>query len=530
MANASGSSTPTGYQTSARKEGPLMAIVQVVIGLAIVGGGLFWYRGYVTEKERVSNLIVEAKNAQRGDDAPALLAARGFYEKTGKVEEEDKVLVQMAEVDAQLVFAYGMTDLKDEAAKYTQMAKDRDLKKAERYAAEGYLLLADGQVETAEQMVTDLMKRGIRHAKLLHVLSQAKLAQGKSREAQAAAEEAMKLTTGLVRLPIAHGDALLAQGNYGSAVSSYQKALQLNPNHLMARAAILLTQAIARDGKPKLLMKEADKLLAEAAQATGGTPPPRTAAFLEYIKGEIALSDSDAKGALAHADAAITADPRLAAALSLKARALAGLGKINDAKAAFEAALKAAPTSIIIAQAGFEALSRAGKVKEGVALLEGVKTANPENALIYPALAVAQAKAGMNKESTATAAVAVEKLGNANPDAIFARARALQANGELDKAREAYNEAMQEKGSQLPWPEVFYEMGFIRFGEKDFEGATALFKEAASQWTKAKAPVANIVDGLEAAAKSLESMGDKKSKKEAAEIRDRIAKLKKGGV
>jgi len=530
MANASGSTTPTGYQTSGRKEGPMMAIVQIVVGLAVVGGALFWYRGYVTEKERVSNLIIEAKNAQRGDDAPALLAARAFYEKTGKVEEEDKVVVQMAEVDAQLVYAYGMTDLKDEAFRYTQIAKDRDLQKAERYAAEGYLLLADGQAEAAEQMVTGLMKRGIRHAKLLHVLSQAKLAQGKAREAQTAAEEAMKLTTGLVRLPIAHGDALLAQGNYGSAVSSYQKALQLNPNHLMARSAILLTQAIARDGKPKLLSKEADKLLAEAAQASGGTAPPRTAAFLEYIKGEIALSDNDFKTALAHADAAIAADPRLAAALSLKARSLAGLGKINDAKAAFDAAMKAAPTSIIVAQAGFEALARAGKIKDGVALLDAVQKANPENALVYPALAVAQAKAGMNKEATATAATAIEKLGNANPDAIFAKARALQANGELDKAREAYNEAIQEKGSQLPWPEVFYEMGHIRFGEKDYEGATALFKEAASQWTKAKAPVANIVDGLDFAAKALEASGDKKNRKEAAEIRDRIAKLKKGGV
>lgn len=529
MANAPGSNAPTGYQVTGKKEGPAMAIVQILVGLALVGGGLFWYHGYVTEKERISNLIIEAKNAQRGDDAPALVQARGFYEKTGKVKDEDKVLVQMAEVDAQLVYAYGMNDLKEEAHEYTNLAKDRNLMKAERFAAEGYLLLADGQAGAAETLINDMMKRGIRHPKLFHVLAEAKLAQGRAREAQSAAEEAMKLTNALVRLSITHGDALLAQGNYGSAVSSYQKALTLNPNHLMARAAILLTQAIARDGKPKLLMKEADKLLAEAAQATGGTAPPRTAGFLSYIKGEIAYWDNDTKGALANADAAIASDPRLASAFSLKARALASAGKAKDAKGVFEEALKVVPTSVIIAQAGFDALSRANMTKDGVALLESVKNANPENAHVYPPLAVAQAKAGMVKEATATAAIAVEKLGNASPDALFAKARALQAAGDLDKARESYNEAIQEKGTQLPWPEVYFEMGNIRFAEKDYAGASSLLQEAASQWTKARAPTANIVDALEAAAKALEATGDKKGRKDAAEIRDRIAKVKKGG-
>jgi predicted Zn-dependent protease len=222
MANANqDAATPSGYKRSGRKEGAASAAIQVILGLALVGGGLFWYSGYVAEKERISNLIIEAKTAQRGDDAPALLAAKAAYEKTGKAKTEDKVIVQLAEVTSLLVYAYGMADLRDEAMEYLQLSKDRDLQKASRYAAETYMFLSDGQADAAEQLVTGLMKKGIKDPKLFHGFAAAKLAQGKAREAQTAAEEGMKLTTGLVRLPIIHGDALLAQGNYASAVSAY---------------------------------------------------------------------------------------------------------------------------------------------------------------------------------------------------------------------------------------------------------------------------------------------------------------------
>ena len=522
-----GEQIPGGYQREVKTEGPVMALAQVLLFAAIAGGALYFYYGHVTEKKRIADLVTEGKKAAKNDDAPALLKAKELFEQTGKVKEDDRALVAMAELTAQLYQAYGMADMKGPAAEYVELAKERELQKAERYAAEAYLLIGDGRPQDAERVITDLTKKGVRHAKLLHALAVAKLAQGKAKEAQVACEEGMKLSTALVRLPITHGDAMLAQGTFASATNSYNKALQLNPDHLRARTAILLVQAVSRQGKPKLLHKEAARLLAEANDIRDGNPPPRVKSFIEYTDGEIYLSEGKAKQALKLAEAALATDNTIHDALSLKGRALAMLKKYKAAQKAFDAALAAVPTSAPYAQAAFDVLYRAGKKKVAVTYLEKVQKANPENGHIYVSLAIAQAKAGKAKLATETAKKAIEKLGNAHPDALFAVARALQANKEWDKAREKYNEAMQEKGTQT-WPEVFYEMGWVRYHEKDYAAAQALFKSSIAQWEKARAPIETIADAYTAMGDATRAMGGRANKRAAQKFYDMAKKIRSG--
>ncbi len=517
------------YKREVKRESPVMAIVQIVLGVAVVGGGLFAYKQYVDERKRVADLITEARQVARGDDAPQLLEAKKKYEEVGadKLRETPRGVAHMAELTAQLWALYGMTELKDEAKEWTQTAVSMDLPKAERYAAEAYIALGEGRPADAERMILDLEKKGIRHAKTLHALSLAKLAAGKPKEARNAADEAMKLDTGLVRLPVAHGDALLAMGNFASAKASFEKAKQLNPAHFKARTGIVLAQAQAREGSTKLQHRELKKLRTEASELNEGKPPPRVASFIEYVDGEVCISSGKEKKALEAAESALQIDPSLTDALALKARALAAMGKNTEALAAIQEALSKVPTSVPYAQAGFEMLHRNNKTKDGVKLLEGVRDANPNNARIYPLLAIAQAKAGMVKECAATAATAIEKLGNAHPDAIFATARALQAEGKFDKAREKYNEAMQEKGVQK-WPEVFYEMGHVRLAEKQYADAATLFSTAVTDWERTRADIYTIADGYESWAKAVENQGGKANQKAAAKLRDKAKKLLSG--
>lgn len=514
--------TPGSYQRNVKRESPAMAILQIAIALAVAGGALFWYWGDVEKQRKVAELQKAAREAARADDAPGLLQAKQNYEEIATygvaIESDDDLLVAMAELTAQLYQAYGMSEMRSEAQRYVAAAKERDVRKAERYAAEAYLLLGDGDTVGAESVIKPLTDKGIRHAKILHALSLAKLAQGAAREAQKAAEEAQKLSTTLVRLPIAHGDALAAQGNFGSAGASYKKALVLNGNHVRARTAILLAQAVSGEGAPALLHKGADNLLQEVKAAHGENPPPRVKAFILYADGEVFLRENDAGQALSRAEEALGTDPKLHEAHSLKARALARLGKTDEAKAAFGEALQAVPTSLPYARAAASTLLRAGRPDDAVAFVEGVTRAAPESGAALVELALYQARAGKAPESMATAELAITKLGNAHELALFAKAKATQAAGDLEKATDLYNEALAARGDKN-WPEVFFEMGNVRLTEKAYDDAITLYGEAIKLWDKSGGDVFDIAGAYELSARAAEALGGAPNVRRAADFR-----------
>lgn len=521
---------PGGYTRNVKREGAGSALIQVVVVGALVAGGVFFYAKTQGENKRVMDLAVSAKEKTEGDDAPALLEAKKRLADIpeDKIRGNDAILSTAAELEAQLFQAYGVAASKAKATEYVQLLKDRNVRSAERYAAEAYLLLGEGKANEAEALLMDLMnnKGAARHAKLLHALSVSKLAQGKAKEAVVAAQEGQKLSTQLVRLPIAEGDALLALGNIPSAANAYLKANKLNPDHLRARTALTLTAAVSRQGKPQLLRDGLDKLLEEANSKHDNAPPPRVKSFIEYAKGEIFLVDNDAKNALAMAEQSLATDPSQSASFSLKGRALAKLGKADEARKAFDEALALAPSSLPIAKAAYDVLLRLNKPQDGIAYLEKVKAANPDNGMIYVELSLAQSQAGQGKDALSNADIAIEKLGNAHDLAVFAKGRALQAAGQLDKARETYSEAVGYHQNQ-EWPELFYAMGQLRMAEKNWEDAAQSFEQAVKFWDKQGGSIDAVADAYENMGKAYEAQG-KSKRREAAAAFEKAAELRKG--
>jgi tetratricopeptide (TPR) repeat protein len=519
-----------------KRESGLAALLQVLVVAAVVGGAVFGWWKVSAEKKRVADLAVNAKQATEGDDSPSLLKAQKLFEDidpSGATQEKDpSILAAMAELQAQLYFTYGIADAKTRAEKYVSMAKDRDLKKAERYAAEAYLLLGDGRAAEAEAMLTDLVNnRGARHAKLLHALAVAKLVQGKAKDAVVAAQEGQKLSTQLVRLPIAEGDAFLAQGNFSGAEGGYLKAMKLNGDHLRARTALAMVAASARKAKPAQLAQSLDDLLgfAEAKHKQIGQPvPPRVKGFIEYAKGEILLVDNKAAEALQQADASLTTDPGQAATLGLKGRALAKLGKVAEAKAAFDQALSAAPSSLPIAVAAAKTLRRAGAQADGLAYLQKVVATNPENGLGHAELSLFLSAAGQSKDALKEADEAVAKLGNAHDLAVFAKARAQHADKDLVKALDTYKEALGTHGNP-EWAELYFALGQLRFDEKNWEEADSAFDSAIKFWDKQGGSLDDIADAWEMKARALGSMkGKTKESKEAQQKADDLRAGKAG--
>ncbi|MBM4283142.1 MAG: hypothetical protein FJ137_21130 [Deltaproteobacteria bacterium] len=515
-----------------KRESGAAALLQVlVVGLVVIGAVFGWWKTS-SEKKRVAELAVNAKQATEGDDSPSLLMAQKLFDEidlTGATQEADpSILSAMAELQAQLYFTYGITEAKARAEKYVGMAKERDLKKAERYAAEAYLMLGDGRAAEAEAFLTDLVNnRGARHAKLLHALAVAKLVQGKARDAVVAAQEGQKLSTQLVRLPITEGDAFLAQGNYTGAEGGYLKAKKQNGNHLRARTALAMVAAAARKAKPDLLASNLDTLLGNAEdmhKAIGQSVPPRVKGFIEYAKGEILLVDNKAALALQQAEASLTTDPGQAASLGLKGRALAKLGTVAEAKAAFDQALSVAPSSLPIAVAAAKTLRRAGAEGDGLAYLQKVVAANPENGLGHAELSLFLSAAGQSKEALKEAEEAVAKLGNAHDLAIFAKARAIHADKDLVKALDTYKEALGFHGNP-EWAELYFALGQLRFDEKNLEEADGAFDSAIKFWDKQGGSLDDIADAWELKGKTLGGMkGKTKESKEALQKADDLRK------
>lgn len=517
------------YSRNVKKESGGAAIVQVIIVAGLVAAAVFGWWKFSGEKKRVADLAVAAKQKTEADDHVALIAAEKLFDQidsTGtKQLADDGILVALAEIEAQLYQAYGVTESKAKAERYIGIAKDRDVKKAERYAAEAYLMLGDGRAAEAEAMLTDIvMTKGARHAKLLHALAVAKLQQGKAKDAVATALEGQKLSTQLVRLPIAEGDAYLALGNFTAAANAYNKAKKLNPDHLRARTAITIVAGVSRLGKPELLQGELDRLMTEAGEAA----PPRVKGFIQYGKGEVFLVDNKAKEGLEQAEASLTTDPNQAATLGLKGRALAKLGKIDESRKAYDEALVLAPSSLPIARAAALTLKRAGKEKEGVAYLQKVVAANPENGVAHAELAMVEAAVGMGAEATKEAEEAITKLGNASDVAVFAKARALHANKKLPEALEVYKEALGYHGNP-DWPELYFALGDLRFDEKNWDEAVGAYESAIKFWDKQGGSIDDVADAWEKIGKATQGMGGKKAKG-AKEFFDKADALRKGKV
>jgi tetratricopeptide (TPR) repeat protein len=522
-------SNSPGYNRNQKKESGAAAIVQVILVAGLVAGGVFGWWKFSGEKKRVADLAVAAKQKTEADDHVALLEALRLFDEIdssgAKQMADDGILVSLAEINAQLYQAYGVAEAKTRAEKYVSVAKERDLKKAERYAAEAYLMLGDGQGPAAENMLTDIVvNRGARHAKLLHAMAVAKLAQGKAKDAVATSLEGQKLSTQLVRLPIAEGDAFLALGNFSAAANAYNKAKKLNPDHLRARTALTIVAGVSRIGKPPLLQQELDRLLQEA----GENAPPRVKGFIQYGKGEVFLVENKAKEALEQAEASLATDPGQPSSLALKGRALAKLGKNEEAGKAFDEALAIAPSSLPIAKAAALTLKRAGKEKDGVAYLQKVVASNPENGQAHAELAIVQAAVGMAAEATKSAEEAVTKLGNASDIAVFAKARALHASKKLPEALETYKESLGFHGNP-DWPELYFALGDLRFDEKNWDEAIGAYESAIKFWDKQGGSIDDVADAWERIGKATQSMGGKKAKG-AKEFFDKAEALRKGKV
>ena len=152
--------------------------------------------------------------------------------------------------------------------------------------------------------------------------------------------------------------------------------------------------------------------------------------------------------------------------------------------------------------------------------------ANPDNGMIYVELSLAQAQAGRSADALKNADIALEKLGNAHDLALFAKGRAMQAEGKLDDARATYGEALSNH--LIPdWPELYFAMGQLRLQEKNYDEAVQAFEQAVKFWDKQGGSIDSVADAYESIGKAYGAQG-KSKKREADEATQKAEELRKG--
>src|SRR5688572_15749580 len=132
---------------------------------------------------------------------------------------------------------------------------------------------------------------------------------------------------------LAKGEAFAAEEKWPEATLEYKSALTVDPNSAKAHYGLALAYLGSKD--PRRAYWELEETV--RIDPSHADARLRLGEFLLYMKKE------ELERAIENADAVLAAEPKRWEALLLKARALAALGRAEEAGTAYEAAVEAAP-------------------------------------------------------------------------------------------------------------------------------------------------------------------------------------------
>lgn len=361
------------------------------------------------------------------DDVAAQVRAGQFLLLFGQFEDaktrsEKALFKDPKSTDALIVRANAMAGLKDlgGALKEMESAIALDPKQAASYANLGALQMKRGNPIEAE-----------------NAFRRAVAADPKSLAAQ-----------------LALGNYLWTSGRQAEAESVMKQALTLAPDDPLANQALAvfyLSSSRAADAEPHLKRladkattpaarlaladfyiqtgrgPDAEKALAEAAGQPGGFAPARArVAAMRYAAG---------KSAEAHQaiDEVLKAEPNNVEALLVKARFLAGDGRLPDAVSTARAATTADPSSVEAQFLVGKLLVQRNEVDAAITAFREVLRLNPSALAAQVEVARLELSRGQRDASLAAAQDA-RAAGAGDPMVRLVAARALLANGKFDEA------------------------------------------------------------------------------------------------
>jgi len=472
------------------------AVLKCVTAVALAAAAYLAYAHRVTVRDQVEDIVAGprapdgsraggARDEMAKDTPQGLFAAEKLFERVLEVHPKNAYgLAALADIETQLAGA-GVESRSSRAAELRARAEAREIALPERFEAHALSLLQEGRSAEAETYVRALLARyphSTGAARLNDVLGRALRAQGKLREAR---DSFRKAATGAreARFTVDFAEALVEEGSFSEAISSFDRALQMSPAHPRAqigKARALV--ALAREGRgdPAAAKPLLDPVI--SAPDAGMTPLLRARA-LAARAGARAVQ-GDAAGAAQDAQASLAIAPKLAAAL--EARAFASLASRDTARAEADlrAAIAADPFDASLYADGADALVAAGDAAGAARILDAADSALPRSVR----LALSRARVEERKGDLVAAQSALDqalKLEPASAAAYVVQGRIAERKRDFKAAAQAYARATQLRDDL---PEPYARMGSLYLATKQVTEAVRVFNEALTRYRATHAP------------------------------------------
>jgi len=508
--------TNESHETSEKPKAGFGSFIRDIAIVLLLGAGIvYWYYGYQTTQKQIADLTMEARNKMNRHDLESLREAEGLYRQILELDaNESQTLASMART---LYYQadHGLDTL-SEAKTFLDKAEAQGAETPSRYAAEGYLKVANGDADAAVAQIKDWIEKGKAAPPVAHALSVAHVATGDYIEANRVARQAREADFSNVAIQLTMAEASHKSGQEKQAIKELSKIVSpsLNENHLLARAWLAALRAKNYGNLTQPLnhlnyVKEADD------ERKG----PRTNGFVLWAKGELSLALGNADGALEKVEEARKILPDFPPLYDLEARAQIALGKNEEAVAAYREALEVDGVYRGIKWDLAETLSKMGD-DAALALADELEKSDPAK-YKGPKYLVFRAEHALLKGNLEEANELFTKAADEgdDPDILFGIAKVTfleekkkDKKADLERVGAAFQTTLEKKRR---YPELHEYLAGISLWNYQAEGAHAEFEQAEKQYKALKRPIPDVVAFYNRAIQAFENADAREVRREA---------------
>jgi len=508
--------------TSERPKAGFGSFIRDVFIVVLLGAGLvYWYYGYQTTRKEIADLTMDARNEMNRHDLQSLRDAEDLYRQILKLDSgEEQTLASMART-LYYQSQHGLETLAD-AEKYLERARAEGAETPSRYAAEGYLMVANGRAEAAVARVKDWIEKGKAAPPVAHALGVAHVATGNYIEANRVCRQAREADFSNVAIQLTMAEASHKNGQEKQAIKELSKIVSpsLNEEHLLARSWLAALRAknygsLTRPQNHIQYVLDAEK---EDPERLG----PRTKGLIRWAEGELSLAVGLAKVAKEKLETAQKQLPDYPPLFDLEARIHKALGENEEAVAAYEKAISSSDLYRGIKWDLAELKSKMGD-DSAIALIEELEKSDPAK-YKGPDYLIFKAEHALRKGNLEEADELYTKAAEEGDDpailfglakVAFQEEKKKDKKADLERVGQAFQMTLEKKRR---YPELHEYLAGISLWNYQPEGAHSEFEQAEKQYKALKRPIPEVVSFYNRAIAAFENVENRRIRREAAKF------------
>lgn len=350
----------------------------------------------------------------------------------------------------QLGVTYRMQDRFGESEQQFVKALDIDPNFSEALVNQGITKLEKGDIGGAKSTYEQAIRLNSKNYMAHYRLGEAYAKGGDYHEALKHYNNALYLNKGNASIMSAQADAYGKQGNVAAAVANYRKAIQSNPTFMPAYIGI--SNLFDSRGDSEAAMVE----LRSAVNVNPNYGPARNQLgrlaltadkpdqALQYYRDSLRANPNDAEAAQGLAQALTVITQKTAS----QSEALGQESDLVNAEQTIEEALQYAPNDMRLHLAHMRISRLAGKPKDSEEDLNRIVSAPARNETEEMIKGEAYLSLGRYSEADTIFRGLISKS-SSNPDKLLTIGDTLKANGDLDRAEEAYKATLTASPGNL---------------------------------------------------------------------------------